>query len=283
MQLVADRAQLQKALAPYRAAGDRIALVPTMGNLHAGHMALVERARAEADRVVVSLFVNPTQFAPDEDFDDYPRTFEADRERLLAAGVDVLFAPDEAVMYPDGPDAVAVDVGGISRELEGASRPHFFAGVATVVTKLLGAVHPDVAVFGKKDYQQWVVVRQLVRNLLLPAAIVGVATVREADGLAVSSRNGYLSPGERAVAPGFHQALREAVAEAEQRALGAAELGEVARHRIAEAGLAPEYAEVRRAEDLAAVADLAGPRVLLAAAHLGETRLIDNLEFGPAG
>jgi len=282
MQVVSDRDQLQRALAPYRAAGDRIALVPTMGNLHAGHMALVEWARELADRVAVSLFVNPTQFAPGEDFDDYPRTFEADRERLLAGGVDVLFVPNEAIMYPDGPEAVTVDVGGVTRGLEGASRPHFFPGVATVVTKLLCAAQPDLAVFGKKDYQQWVTVRRLASNLLLPTAIEGVDTVREADGLAVSSRNAYLTPGERAVAPGFYQGLREAVAEARERGKGPGELGQVARHRIAEAGLEPEYAEARRAGDLAEVADLDGPRVLLAAAHLGGTRLIDNLEFSPA-
>jgi pantoate--beta-alanine ligase len=277
-----DRQQLDQALAAYRQAGDRIALVPTMGNLHAGHLALVERAGELADRVVVSLFVNPTQFAPGEDFADYPRTFEADRERLLARGVDVLFAPDEGVMYPDGRDAVAVQAGPLAQELEGASRPHFFGGVATVVTKLLNAVRPDLAVFGKKDYQQWVVIRQLVRNLLMGTAIEAVATVREADGLAVSSRNGYLSEGERAVAPGLYHALNDAVSEGLAAGKDAATVAGTASHRIAEAGLRPEYTEVRRAGDLAPVTDLAGPRVLLAAAHLGSTRLIDNLEFGPA-
>ncbi|HKJ71478.1 MAG TPA: pantoate--beta-alanine ligase [Gammaproteobacteria bacterium] len=281
MQIVHDRDQLGRALGDYRRAGDRVALVPTMGNLHAGHMALVERARQVADRVVVSLFVNPTQFAPGEDFADYPRTFEADRERLLAAGVDLLFAPGEAVMYPDGPGAVTVAVDGVSRDLEGASRPHFFAGVATVVAKLLAAAAPDVAVFGKKDYQQWVVVRRLARNLLMDTAIEAVDTVREADGLAVSSRNAYLTAGERAVAPGLYHALTEAAAEGRRRDLDPPSVGAVARHRMAEAGLEPEYAEVRRAGDLGEVTDLAGPRVLLAAARLGETRLIDNLELGP--
>lgn len=281
MQTAYDRRQLEQALVPYRHAGDRIALVPTMGGLHAGHLALVQEARQQADRVVVSLFVNPTQFAPGEDFEDYPRAFEADRERLLAEGADVLFAPGEAVMYPDGEQAVTVDVDRVTEGLEGASRPHFFAGVATVVTKLLVAVNPDVAVFGKKDYQQLVMVRRLVRNLLFRADVQAVATVREADGLAVSSRNAYLSAGERAVAPGLYQALRHAVAEARERGLGPGAVGEVAGRRIAEAGLRPEYAEVRRAGDLEPVADLDGPRVLLAAAHLGGTRLIDNLEFGP--
>lgn len=280
MQTAYDRRQLQKALAPYRRAGDRIALVPTMGNLHAGHMALVDRARELGDRVAVSLFVNPTQFAPGEDFADYPRTFEADRERLLDRGVDVLFAPDEDTVYPDGAGAVTVELDGVSRELEGASRPQFFTGVATVVTKLLCAVKPDLAVFGKKDYQQWVVVRRLVRNLLLDTVIEAAETVREADGLAVSSRNGYLSPEERALAPGLYRALGEAVAAARERGLDPGSLAEAARQRIAAAGLEPEYAEVRRAGDLEKPVDLDGPRVLLAAAHLGSTRLIDNLEFG---
>ncbi|MEF8794466.1 pantoate--beta-alanine ligase [Thiohalorhabdus sp.] len=280
MQTAYDRRQLEQALAPYRDAGDRIALVPTMGGLHAGHMALVQRARQVADRVVVSLFVNPTQFAPSEDFEDYPRTFEADRERLLAEGTDVLFAPGDLVMFPDGEGAVTVAVDRVTEGLEGASRPHFFTGVATVVTKLLAGVSPNLAVFGKKDYQQLVTVRRLVSNLLFATGVEEVEIVREEDGLAVSSRNAYLSAGERAVAPGFYQALRHAVAEAAERSLAPEAVEEVARRRIAEAGLWPEYAEVRRAGDLEPVTDLEGPRVLLAAAHLGSTRLIDNLEFG---
>jgi len=282
MQTAYDRRQLEQALVPYRKTGDSVALVPTMGGLHAGHMALVQRAHQVADRVVVSLFVNPTQFAPDEDFETYPRSFEADRERLLEAGTDVLFAPGEGVMYPDGEGAVAVDVDRVTQGLEGASRPHFFTGVATVVTKLLVAVNPDLAVFGKKDYQQLVMVRRLVRNLLFATRIEAVEIVREADGLAVSSRNAYLSAGERAVAPGLYQALRHAAAEAREAGLDPEAVARVARRRIAEAGLEPEYAEVRRAGDLEAVTDLGGSRVLLAAAQLGSTRLIDNLEFGPA-
>jgi pantoate--beta-alanine ligase len=276
--LIADTVeQLRQGLAPWRRAGDRIAFVPTMGNLHAGHMALVEWAQTVADRVVVSIFVNPTQFGPGEDYADYPRTLEADRERLLAAGVDAVFAPSVAVMYPDGPEAVTVEVDRVTEGLCGESRPGFFSGVATVVTKLLCAVQPDVAVFGRKDYQQLVTVRRLVRNLHLDTAIEGAPIVREADGLAVSSRNSYLDAEQRQTATGLFRALREAVAAgADPRAVE-----REACERMAAYGLDPEYAEVRRGGDLEPVTDLSGPRVLLAAAHLGGTRLIDNLEFGP--
>ncbi|KPV40214.1 hypothetical protein AN478_08805 [Thiohalorhabdus denitrificans] len=275
-------AQLREVLAGYRRAGDRVALVPTMGNLHAGHMALVERARELAERVVVSVYVNPTQFGPGEDFEDYPRTFETDRERLLAAGVDVLFAPSTAEVYPDGPSAVAVTVDRVTEGLCGAGRPGHFGGVATIVAKLLCAARPDYAVFGKKDYQQWVVVRRLARNLLLDVAIEAAPIVREADGLALSSRNGYLSPAERQTAPCLYRALQEAVRAVEARSMDAREVEGEARRRLEECGMEPEYVEVRRREDLAEVTDLAGPRVLLAAAYLGGTRLIDNLEFGPS-
>lgn len=259
-----------------------MALVATMGGLHDGHMALVERARHLADRVVVSIFVNPTQFGPGEDYAEYPRALEADGERLRKSGVDVLFAPDEDLMYPDGPEAVTVTVDRVSEGLESVRRPHFFSGVATVVTKLFCAVRPDLAVFGKKDYQQWALVRRLARNLLLDIAIEAVEIVREPDGLAASSRNGYLSVEERAVAPGLFNGLRSSVEEALEGGLSPGELAARARKRIAAAGLDPEYVEVRHAQDLEVVTDLDGPRVILAAAHLGGTRLIDNLEFGPA-
>ncbi|MFP4614655.1 MAG: pantoate--beta-alanine ligase [Thiohalorhabdus sp.] len=275
-------AQLGEVLAGYRRAGDRVALVPTMGNLHAGHMALVERARELAERVVVSVYVNPTQFGPGEDFEDYPRTFEADRERLLAAGADVLFAPSTAEMYPDGPTAVTVSVDRVTEGLCGAGRPGHFDGVATIVTKLLCAARPDCAVFGKKDYQQWVVVRRLARNLLLDVAIEAAPVVREADGLALSSRNAYLDPAERRTAPCLYRSLREAVRAAGAGGRNPRELEGQAWRLLEECGLEPEYVEVRRRDDLAEVTDLGGPRVLLAAAHLGGTRLIDNLEFGPS-
>ena len=266
---------LRQFLAGARRAGDRIALVPTMGNLHAGHMALVEHARAIADRVVVSVYVNPTQFAPGEDFAEYPRSFARDQERLLAAGVDCLFAPDEAIMYPDGQEAVAVQVGGVTEDLEGASRPHFFTGVATVVTKLLASVRPDVAVFGKKDYQQWVVIRRLVRNLLMDVAVEAVPIVREADGLALSSRNAYLSEAGRRRATGLYRALCAAC----ETASDPGQVEASAREGIAAAGLEPEYVAVRQQGDLASVSDMAGPRVLLAAAYVEGTRLIDNVEL----
>ncbi len=281
METAHDLEQLDRVLAPSRRSGEPIAFVPTLGNLHEGHMALVERARQVGDQVVASVFVNPTQFAPGEDFAEYPRTLEADRQRLRAAGVDVLFAPGESQVYPDGPDAVTVSVDRATEGLESTVRPHFFTGVATVVTKLLCAVRPDRVVLGKKDYQQWVVVRRLVRNLLLNVAVEAVETVRETDGLAVSSRNQYLSPAERQAAPGLFQGMRSAVEEAFGSGLGPEELADLARERIAAAGLRPEYVAVRRGGDLEPVTDLNGERVVLAAAYLGTTRLIDNLEFGP--
>ncbi|MFA9462275.1 pantoate--beta-alanine ligase [Thiohalorhabdus methylotrophus] len=273
-------AQLHEVLADFRRAGDRVALVPTMGNLHAGHLALVERARELADRVVVSVFVNPAQFAPGEDFEEYPRTLEADRERLLEAGVDVLFAPRTGEMYPDGVGAVTVRVDRVTEGLCSGTRPDFFTGVATVVTKLLVAARPDWAVFGKKDYQQWVTVRRLVRNLLLDVEIEAVPVVREEDGLALSSRNRYLSSAHREMASGLYRALRTAVRTGENENLDARGVEREAWTMLEAAGLDPEYTEVRRRGDLETVTDLQGPRVLLAAAHLGGTRLIDNLEFG---
>ena len=277
MVIVRTMEQLREALGPMRASGDRIAFVPTMGNLHAGHMALVEEARRQGDRVVVSLFVNPAQFGPEEDYDAYPRTWEADRERLLAAGGDVLLAPTVEAVYPDGVGAVTVMVDEVTEGLCAATRPGFFTGVATVVTKLLCAVQPDVAVFGRKDYQQLVTIRRLVRNLHLPVAVEGAPIVREADGLAVSSRNNYLDAVQRRTAAGLYRALQEAIRSGDSPDAVAAE----AHRQITANGLEPEYAEVRRGGDLAAVTDLNGPRVLLAAAHVGGTRLIDNLEFGP--
>ncbi|HKJ87216.1 MAG TPA: pantoate--beta-alanine ligase, partial [Gammaproteobacteria bacterium] len=246
---------------------------------HAGHLALVERARELADRVVVSAYVNPTQFGAGEDYGDYPRTLEADRERLLEAGADVLFAPASTEMYPDGLGAVRVAVDRVTEGLCSGTRPHFFTGVATVVAKLLCAVRPHLAVFGKKDYQQWVVVRRLARNLLMDVGIEAVPVVREADGLALSSRNAYLSTTEREIAPCLYRALREAV---EGQAMDPRAVEADARRRLEEAGLSPEYVEVRRQGDLEPVTDLAGPRVLLAAGYLGGTRLIDNVEFGPS-
>jgi pantoate--beta-alanine ligase len=265
MLIANDVASLRRA----RAAAGVVAFVPTMGNLHEGHLSLVRIARRHAPFVVVSIFVNRLQFQPHEDFDRYPRTFERDREMLEAEGVGLLFAPDETVLYPE-PQAYRVAPPPIADELEGRFRPGFFVGVGTVVLKLLNCVQPEVAVFGKKDYQQLVVVRGMARQLDLPVRIVPGETVREPDGLAMSSRNGYLTPAERAEAPRLSRVLRE-VASGRLAPDGAVE--ELTRH-----GWKPDYVEIRRRGDLAAAAS-GDERVVLGAARLGATRLIDSLEF----
>ena len=251
-------------------AAGRIALVATMGSLHEGHLSLVRVARRHAAAVAVSLFVNRLQFQPSEDFERYPRSFEGDRALLEAQGVDLLFAPDEHVLYPE-PQSVMVHPGPLGEELEGRFRPGFFGGVATIVLKLFNALQPAVAVFGKKDYQQLVVVRHVVRQLNLPIEIVAGETVREADGLALSSRNAYLSPAERAEAPRLHRVLRKV---AEEKASAAQAMDE-----LSKAGWKPDYVEVRRRADLAVSQNAGEERVVLGAARLGGTRLIDNLEF----
>lgn len=266
MQILRDIPALRRALS---AAGP-VAFVPTMGNLHAGHASLLQLAAESGARVAASIFVNRLQFLPGEDFERYPRTFERDCALLETHGVDFLFAPDERVLYPE-PQAVKVHPGPLGAELEGRFRPGFFDGVATVVLKLLNCVQPRSAVFGKKDYQQLLVVRSMVRQLDLPVEVVAAETVREADGLAMSSRNAYLSAAERAEAPRLHLTLREVAA----GRLGAAE----AVQTLARAGWQPDYVEVRRRGDLAPPQAGDRERVVLAAARLGQTRLIDNLEF----
>ncbi len=277
MEIVRDIAALRRLTAPAGTAG----FVPTMGNLHAGHLALVRLARERASRVVASIFVNRLQFAPHEDFDRYPRTFEADCAKLAAAGADVVFAPDERVLYPEAQQYV-VQPPPIANELEGKFRPGFFNGVATVVLKLFNCVQPAVAVFGKKDYQQLYVVRGMVRQFDLPIEIVAGETTREADGLAMSSRNGYLSPAERAEAPRLARTLREVSARIAAGERDVAALGESAMRRLADAGWKPDYVEVRRRADLAPPASDDAELVVLAAAKLGATRLIDNLEVDRA-
>ena len=247
-----------------------MAFVPTMGNLHEGHLSLVRIARAQAEKVAVSIFVNRLQFRPGEDFDSYPRTFERDCAMLEAAGVDLLFAPDETVLYPQ-PQTFMVQPGPLGEDLEGRFRPGFFQGVATVVLKLFNCVQPAVAVFGKKDYQQLLVVRAMARQLDLPVRIVAGETVREADGLAMSSRNGYLSAAERAEAPRLHRLLHTV----KQGALDP----EKALRELTTAGWAPDYIEVRRQSDLGVPRPGEGGLVVLGAARLGATRLIDNLEY----
>ncbi len=274
MRIVRTIDDLRKA----RATLGELALVPTMGNLHAGHVSLLRLARSHATTVAATIFVNRLQFAPTDDFESYPRTFEDDCEKLRAEGVDLLFAPDERVLYPR-PQAYLVEPPPIANELEGAFRPRFFHGVATVVLKLFNCVQPDVAVFGMKDYQQLMIVRNMVDQLNLPLMIVEGETIREADGLAMSSRNGYLSPAERAEAPRLHrqlQAVRESIRSGRT---DFEPLGEQAMHELHGAGWKPDYISVRRREDLAHATAADRELVVLAAARLGGTRLIDNLEL----
>ena len=273
---------LREAVAGWRAEGLIVALVPTMGALHEGHLALVRAASAHGGRTVVSLFVNPTQFAPDEDFALYPRNPADDLAKLAEAGAEAAFTPPTDAIYPPG-FATTVRVEGVTAGLEGASRPHFFDGVATVVAKLLLQCLPDVALFGEKDYQQLVTVRRLVADLDIPCRIEAVPTVRAADGLALSSRNAYLSPEERQVAPKLFEvlswmaaALGGGTAPADAIARGTASLEA--------AGFFPtDYLAVCDAETLEPVARVDGPARVLAAVWLGDTRLIDNVPVGPAG
>ena len=279
MQTVRDIDSLRRALEALRADGGTVALVPTMGALHAGHMALAAEARRRARHLVVSIFVNPTQFAADEDLSTYPRREASDARMLEEAGCDILWAPDVPAMYPDG-HATSITVGGVSEDLDGAARPGHFAGVATVVAKLLNQVRPDVAVFGEKDYQQLAVIRRMVRDLDLAVEIVGIPTQRDADGLALSSRNAYLTDAERRAARALPRALGEAAGAIQAGADTAATLA-AARDKLAKAGFGPiDYVELRDAETLTPVTDARRPARLLAAARLGRTRLIDNLAIG---
>ena len=272
----ADVAMLRRALAGWRRAGERIALVPTMGALHEGHLALVRLARAEAERVVVSIFVNPTQFAPNEDFSAYPRTLDEDLAKL-AGLADLVFTPAADEMYPPGSATTVSVAGPATVGLEDRFRPTHFAGVATVVAKLLVQALPDVAIFGEKDFQQLKVIARMARDLHLPVSILGGATMREPDGLALSSRNRYLSPAERAVAPRLHHALQEGSA-AIRAGAAPAEAAAEAAAALAASGFAVDYVAARDAETLEPVASpAAGPVRLLAAARLGRTRLIDNI------
>jgi pantoate--beta-alanine ligase len=279
MQTVAAVADLRETVRGYRAAGQTVAFVPTMGNLHAGHIRLVEEARRAAARVVVSIFVNPTQFGPGEDFAAYPRTPEADVEKLAAAGTDLLFLPAVETLYPpvDRPLAT-VGVPGLSDELCGQFRPGHFRGVATVVLKLFNLVQPDVALFGEKDYQQLTVIRRMVADLDVPVRIVGVPTVREPGGLALSSRNGYLSAEERERAARVYASLCQAAAalKAGRRDFPALEAEQVEALRAA--GFEPDYVAIRRQDDLAPPGPGDTRLVLLVAARLGRARLIDNLQ-----
>ena len=278
MKILRTSAAARRAVRAWRAAGGTVALVPTMGNLHAGHASLVDIARRHADRVVASILVNPTQFGPGEDYARYPRTLRADTARLRAAGADAVFVPTVAVMYPGGGGpSTTVSVPGLSTDLCGAHRPGHFDGVASVVLRLFNILTPEVAVFGEKDYQQLVLLRRMTRDLHLETRIIGGPTVREADGLAMSSRNQYLDAAGRRLAPALHAALRECRLQLLAGKRDWAALERRACRRIEAAGLHPEYVAIREARDLAPPGAGCTSLRVLAAARLGGTRLIDNL------
>jgi len=270
---------LRGALRAARKTGKSIAFVPTMGNLHDGHITLVKAAKRRADVVVASIFVNPTQFGANEDFDKYPRTLPADRALLADANCDLLFAPDAREMYPDGRSQhTSVSVTGITEMLCGASRPGHFTGVATVVSKLFNIVQPDMALFGEKDYQQLAVIRRLARELCFPIEVIGVPTVRADDGLALSSRNGFLSPEERKQAALLYQTLSSLRAAITDGQRDYAMLTQAALAHLAKCGFQPDYLEIYR-QDLEKPGPDDKELVILVAAKLGATRLIDNLVF----
>ena len=280
MQTVQDAAALRAVIRGWRNQGQTVGFVPTMGNLHAGHHSLIKLARARADRVVASVFVNPTQFGPNEDFERYPRTLVQDQGGLAEHDCDLLFAPEVATLYPFGAaNSVSLHVPQLTETLEGAHRPGHFDGVATVVCKLFNLVQPDLAVFGQKDFQQLKVIERMVRDLALPVKVMGAPTLRADDGLALSSRNQYLSPAERELAPQIYATLQQ-MRELVGKGHAVKVVEQAAASKLARAGFEPDYAVIRRAEDLSEPAE--GEReglVALIAARLGSTRLIDNLPF----
>ena len=263
----------------WRHEGRRVAFVPTMGNLHAGHVSLIEAARRHGDRFVASIFVNPMQFGPNEDYAQYPRTPAKDADMLTEAGCNLMFMPDVAQIYPNGSErATRVDVPSLSRILDGEFRPGHFEGVSTIVATLFHIVEPDVAIFGEKDFQQLTIIRRMVADLCMPVEIVGAPTVRDSDGLAMSSRNQYLTPAERQVAPRIFQTLQAA---ASRLQAGDTELSSIERtgaEALTQAGMKPDYFSVRRAQDLGAPAPDTKHLVVLTAARLGRARLIDNIQ-----
>ncbi|WP_448649508.1 pantoate--beta-alanine ligase [Pseudomonas corrugata] len=272
--------ELRAAVARARSEGKRIAFVPTMGNLHCGHVALVTKAAQRADFVVTSIFVNPLQFGAGEDLDKYPRTLPADQEKLLQAGCHLLFAPSVEEMYPDGmAGQTRVSVPQLSEGLCGASRPGHFEGVATVVSKLFNMVQPDLAVFGQKDFQQLAVIRALVHDLNMPIQIIGEPTVRAEDGLALSSRNGFLSPEQRAVAPEVYRSLSRIAEAIRQGRRDFPTLIAEQLKQLEAAGMRPDYLEIREARTLRPATPEDRDLVILVAAFLGTTRLIDNLHL----
>lgn len=278
MQLIRDTTTLRQTIEAWRYQGERIALVPTMGNLHRGHLRLVEEAQRQAARVVVSIYVNPLQFGANEDFAAYPRTLDQDRTALESGGTALLFLPDNAVMYPNGLAAsTQVAVPGLSDILCGAHRPGHFVGVTTVVAKFFNMVRPDVAVFGKKDFQQFILIKKMAQDLAMPIDILGVETERAANGLALSSRNGYLSNAEREQAAGIYRTLTAIAAQIRGGATDVAPLEQRGRELLLEQGFRPDYVTLRRADDLGEPSAEDSAWVLLTAAWLGSTRLIDNI------
>ncbi len=278
MQVISAIDELRRRTRAWREAGLRTGFVPTMGNLHAGHLALLEEAARHCDRVVASIFVNPLQFDQASDLVAYPRTPEADIAQMESIGVDLLFNPEESSLYPHGREALTrVEVAGLSDILEGAARPGHFVGVATVVTKLFNCVQPDLAVFGEKDFQQLLIIRRLVADLNMPIAIMGLPTVREADGLAMSSRNQRLSRDEREIAPQLYRQLQDIRGLLLNGNSDYAALEQAATERLQQLGFEPEYVAIRDADSLSDISNATQSRVILAAARLGHTRLIDNL------
>lgn len=278
MLVVHSKQELVEHIAEWRHIDEHVALVPTMGSLHAGHLALVELAREHAERVVVSIFVNPTQFAEGEDFDKYPRSLELDKLRLKTTGADLIFAPDVQTVYPFGVEnATTVSVPGLTENFCGASRPGHFDGVTTVVARLFAMVQPDVAVFGQKDYQQQLVIRRMVEDLNLPVAIITGETVREEDGLALSSRNAYLDDEQRVIAPALYEQLSLVGRELQNGRRNFEELESTAQQHLASVGFDVEYFAIRRALNLEVPDRDCDDLVVLAAGRLGEARLIDNI------
>ena len=278
MDIISDKVELREQLADWRQSGEHIALVPTMGSLHDGHLALVEAAREHAERVVATVFVNPTQFGEGEDFEEYPRSLELDKRKLKRAKADLLFAPDTETVYPFGAEfATRVSVPVLADQLCGAARPGHFDGVTSVVTRLFNIVLPDVAVFGQKDYQQLLIIRRMVADLSLPIEVVAAPTVREDDGLAMSSRNQYLNDDERAKAPQLYAVLQDVAHALETGSEDYAALEEQAMQSLRQAGFEPEYVSIRRAESLETPDRDTDELVVLAAAKLGGARLIDNV------
>ncbi len=279
METVSSLADLRALVGRWKQAGYSIALVPTMGNLHDGHISLLHHARECADRTVVSIFVNPIQFGQGEDYEKYPSTLADDKNKLEKYGLDLLFTPDLGQLYPGGTDTdTRINVPELSNILCGEFRPGHFSGVATVVTKLLSNVQPDAALFGEKDYQQLLVLKRMARDLCLPVEIVGLPIVREADGLAMSSRNAYLAPEERRRAPEIYQTLKAAAAGLRKGRSDLEAIEQEAMLRLEQAGFRPEYVSIRRSEDLRVPTSEDTRLSVLAAAWLGPARLIDNIK-----